>query len=61
MAGKTKKPEGPACACGRGDLYTESQNLKENEKEDVSDSAPADQADDHNGSAEVTGKEDEKK
>ena len=38
MTNKAKKNEGPACACGRGDLYDEW--LKQNEK--VKEEAPTD-------------------
>ena len=37
MSEETKNNEGPACACGRGDLYDEwlKQNEKEKEKVEV--------------------------
>jgi hypothetical protein len=51
------KNEGPACACGRGDLYDEW--LKQNEdKEEVS--IPVSQADDQISNSGIAGNEDTK-
>ena len=61
MANKSKKSEGPTCACGKGDLYEEW--LKQNEqkeKEEVSDSTSAHQTDDKKSSADDAGKDAQK-
>ena len=56
MGNKTKKNEGPTCACGKGDLYEDWIKLQENKKEEVSDSTPLDPAGDDNSSADDAGK-----
>lgn len=38
MTSKNKKPEGPACACGRIDIYEETKKLKKESEEKDSDS-----------------------
>jgi len=60
MVKESKKIEGPSCACGKGDLYSEWLKLHENEKEEVSDSTVSTQAVDDNSSADDPGKESQK-
>jgi|WetSurSiteA1Bulk_404760.scaffolds.fasta_scaffold237997_1 hypothetical protein len=43
MAEDAAKSEGPACACGRGDLYMESLKLKENGQNETVDSSTLNQ------------------
>jgi hypothetical protein len=61
MAKGTKKSEGPACACGKGDLYEDWIKLQENKKEEVSDSTPSDPAGDDKSLDIEAGKENHKK
>jgi len=56
MADETKKNEGPACACGKADLYEEW--LKQNEKDSVS--AETDLADKGTFSSDDTSNQDPK-
>lgn len=51
------KKKGPACACGKGDLYEEWLKA-ETEKKDASDKAATEQARDNSNSNDSTGKED---
>ena len=60
MADKTKKSEGPSCACGKGDLYEEWLKNENKEKED-SDTITSNQAEDSNNSADSASKEDQKR
>jgi uncharacterized protein (DUF983 family) len=58
MAKETnKKSEGPACACGKGNLYDEWLKLQENQKEAGSDSTISNQAKDNESSADDAAKE----
>jgi uncharacterized protein (DUF983 family) len=61
MANKTKKSEGPSCACGKGDLYEDWMKLHPNKEEKGSDSTTSDQAVDNNSFADETGKKDHKR
>ena len=59
MTDKTKKSEGPSCACGKADLYEEwLQN--QNNKGEVADSADACQIGDVNNSTDNKNIEDQK-
>ena len=60
MAKKTKKDDGPTCACGKGDLYEEWLKLNENNKDEVSDSTNSSQSDDDNSSDDNVSTEDQK-
>ena len=56
MKKETKENEGPACACGKGDLYEEW--LKnENSKKEASEATPSGQTDDTSKSSDSAGKE----
>jgi hypothetical protein len=52
LADETKNNEGPACACGKADLYEEW--LKQNEKKEDA-SIPTSQSDSQVGSSNVAG------
>ena len=54
---KTKKGEGPTCACGKVDLYMESLKLKEKE-ETAANASDSNQTGSHNSSADEAGKGD---
>ena len=57
LNGKRKKNQGPACACGKGDLYEEW--LKsENNKKEASEAATSNQTEDSNNSDDSAGEED---
>lgn len=55
MAEKTKKSEGPSCACGKTDLYEEFLKTQKKEKED-SDTTTSDQDEGSKNSADATSK-----
>lgn len=60
MTDRTKKNEGPTCACGKVDLYEEM--LKdENNKEEVADSTDSCQIGDDNNPEDDKNEEDQKK
>ncbi len=46
MAKEIKKSDGPACACGRGDLYDEWKKLNEGKKEEGFESTDPKRSDD---------------
>jgi hypothetical protein len=60
MANKKTISEGPACACGKGDLYEDWIKLQENKKEEVSDSTPLDSASDDKSPDNEAGKDNQK-
>lgn len=60
MAEKTKKSEGPSCACGKEDLYEEWVKLNEKKKVKLPDSSSSNKSDDDNSSADDSSKEDQK-
>jgi hypothetical protein len=57
MTKEKPKSEGPACACGKVDLYEEWLKLQESQKEEVSNSTTSNEAEDNNSSANDAGKE----
>lgn len=57
MKKEIKKNDGPACACGKGDLYEEW--LKnENNKKEASEATNSDQSEGSSNSSDSDGKED---
>lgn len=59
MANDAKKSEGPACACGKEDLFEVWKKMNENKEEVVSDSGNSDHVDDSNRLADNVDKEDQ--
>jgi hypothetical protein len=59
MADKDKKTEGPACACGKSDLYDEWLKQIEDKKKEVA-STPISQVENQMSSADSAGNEDTK-
>ena len=56
MQKETKKNEGPACACGKGDLYEEWLKNENNLKE-ASEATTSKQSEDSNNSSDSAAKE----